>query len=357
MGFDAEGAAQRVAAEPDVWTDGSLVEDKVSGTSSSGSGFFSGHPGQLWADRRWGHLDDDVGSDTIIKSCRGYRSVPGPLQNGQSAEFWGSFLLSRPLMAFTLMLTIWVSFVMLVACWMAMVALVLLSFLRMVILLCLLVGCFRFRVWTKLGFLRLRVMLMRVWFWMAGFESWIAWETMPQMRRLTLVAGGLMLVVWSVAPGDSDAAPFFFFFLMLPLELLLIMRMEVVLRLIFLFGQPVHFRRDAGWCMLRETVLFCLGLLVFGRVSGSHLLLLLSLLMMLGLGHIQLGSWLNGLLFWDVTLACGWADLGVGGVPLLRFSFCTTLGWREACLREGRSPVSEAWTPNFSADCSVWSRH
>ena len=92
MGFDAEGAAQRVAAEPDVWTDGSLVEDKVSGTSSSGSGFFSGHPGQLWADRRWGHLDDDVGSDTIIKSCRGYRSVPGPLQNGQSAEFWGVIL-------------------------------------------------------------------------------------------------------------------------------------------------------------------------------------------------------------------------------------------------------------------------
>ena len=32
--FDAEGAAGRVAAEPDVWTDGSLVQDKVSGTLS-----------------------------------------------------------------------------------------------------------------------------------------------------------------------------------------------------------------------------------------------------------------------------------------------------------------------------------
>ena len=39
VGFDAEGAAGRAAAEPDVWTDGSLVEDKVSGASSSGSGF------------------------------------------------------------------------------------------------------------------------------------------------------------------------------------------------------------------------------------------------------------------------------------------------------------------------------
>ena len=38
--FGAEGAAERVPAEPDVWTDGSLVEDKVSGASSSGSGFF-----------------------------------------------------------------------------------------------------------------------------------------------------------------------------------------------------------------------------------------------------------------------------------------------------------------------------
>ena len=38
--FDAEGAASRVAGEPDVWTDGSLVHDKVPGASSSGSVFF-----------------------------------------------------------------------------------------------------------------------------------------------------------------------------------------------------------------------------------------------------------------------------------------------------------------------------
>ena len=82
--FGAEGAAERVAAEPDVWTDGSLVEDKVSGASSSGSGFFTGRTCHLWADRRWGHLDDDVATG----SCRGYCSVPGPLQTVQRAEFW-----------------------------------------------------------------------------------------------------------------------------------------------------------------------------------------------------------------------------------------------------------------------------
>ena len=52
VGFDADGAAGRVAAGPDVWTDGSLDEDKVSGASSSGSGFFSCRSGRLWAHRR-----------------------------------------------------------------------------------------------------------------------------------------------------------------------------------------------------------------------------------------------------------------------------------------------------------------
>ena len=35
--FDAESAACRVPDEPDVWTDGRLVQDEVSGASSSGS--------------------------------------------------------------------------------------------------------------------------------------------------------------------------------------------------------------------------------------------------------------------------------------------------------------------------------
>ena len=47
VGFDAESAAFHVAGEPDVWTDGSMVEDKVSAVSSSGAGFSSGHAGRF----------------------------------------------------------------------------------------------------------------------------------------------------------------------------------------------------------------------------------------------------------------------------------------------------------------------
>ena len=46
--------------------------------------FFIHHPGQLWADRRWDHLDDDIGGDGANRSCRGYCSVPGPLQAAYS---------------------------------------------------------------------------------------------------------------------------------------------------------------------------------------------------------------------------------------------------------------------------------
>ena len=54
VGFDAVSAAGRVRAAHDVWTDGSFVEDKVSGASSSGSGFFTGRNNRLWAERSWG---------------------------------------------------------------------------------------------------------------------------------------------------------------------------------------------------------------------------------------------------------------------------------------------------------------
>ena len=65
-GFDAESVALHVAGEPDVSTDGSMVEDKVSTVSSSGAGFSSGHAGRFWAERSWGHIDDNVQGD---RSC------------------------------------------------------------------------------------------------------------------------------------------------------------------------------------------------------------------------------------------------------------------------------------------------
>ena len=79
--FDAVASAGRVAAEPDVWTDGRLVEDKVSGASSAGAGCFTYRGSRLWANWRWGHLDEDVVKDAVVGACRGFCSVPGPLQS------------------------------------------------------------------------------------------------------------------------------------------------------------------------------------------------------------------------------------------------------------------------------------
>ena len=70
--FDAESAARRVPDGPDVWTDASLVQDKVSGTCSSGSRFFSYLPGRLWAGRRWGPLADGVDGGRANGSCPSY---------------------------------------------------------------------------------------------------------------------------------------------------------------------------------------------------------------------------------------------------------------------------------------------
>ena len=91
-GFDVEGAARRVAEEPDVWTDGSLVDDKMSGVSSAGGGCFTFRVSRLWASWKWGHWDDDVGGGSVVSARRGFCSVPVPLQTVQRAEHWGVVL-------------------------------------------------------------------------------------------------------------------------------------------------------------------------------------------------------------------------------------------------------------------------
>ena len=111
-GFDVEGAARKVADDPDVWTDGSLVDDKMSGVSSAGAGCFTYRDSRLWASWKWGHWDDDVGDGSVVSVCRGFRSVPGPLQTAQKAELGVLFLLFKVMMVFILEVIIWVLFVM-----------------------------------------------------------------------------------------------------------------------------------------------------------------------------------------------------------------------------------------------------
>ena len=90
--FDVDCAALRVADDPDVWTDGSLVDNKSSGGSSAGAGCFTFRDRRLWSHWNWGHLDEGVRDDSVASACRGFCSVPGPLQTVLKDELWGVIL-------------------------------------------------------------------------------------------------------------------------------------------------------------------------------------------------------------------------------------------------------------------------
>ena len=90
-GFDSDEVSSRLSDSPDVWSDGSLVLDSVTGVSAAGAGIFAHYPETCWGDRRWGHVDR-VQSVGIDHSCMAFVSVPGPLQTVQRAELWGVVL-------------------------------------------------------------------------------------------------------------------------------------------------------------------------------------------------------------------------------------------------------------------------
>ena len=77
VGFDAVEAASLLPASPNVWTDGSLVLDRVVGVSSSGAGFFAHQSVSCWDHRCWGLF---------------FLLFLGPLQSVQRAELWGVIL-------------------------------------------------------------------------------------------------------------------------------------------------------------------------------------------------------------------------------------------------------------------------
>ena len=89
--YESVEAASLVPDHPNVWSDGSLVLDHVTGMSSSGAGFFAHQSVDFWSNRRWGHVDH-VRPEGAFLSCRGFCSAPGPLQSVQRAEMWGVVL-------------------------------------------------------------------------------------------------------------------------------------------------------------------------------------------------------------------------------------------------------------------------
>ena len=87
-GFVAGEVSARMPDSPDIWSDGSLVLDSVTGVSAAGAGMFAHQSELCCSDRRWGHVDR-VQSDDVAHSCMGFVSVPGPLQTVRFGRLTG----------------------------------------------------------------------------------------------------------------------------------------------------------------------------------------------------------------------------------------------------------------------------
>ena len=71
FGYDVVEVVSSLPDHPNVWTDGNLVLDQVTGVSASGAGFFSHSPEDCWSGSRLGHIDR-VRLDGLVHSCRGF---------------------------------------------------------------------------------------------------------------------------------------------------------------------------------------------------------------------------------------------------------------------------------------------
>ena len=89
--YDRVEVASLVPDHPNIWSDGSLVLDPVTGVSSPGAGFCVHQSKNCWSGRRWGHVHH-VRPEGEFQFCKGFCSVPGPLQSVQRAEMWGVIL-------------------------------------------------------------------------------------------------------------------------------------------------------------------------------------------------------------------------------------------------------------------------
>ena len=91
--FESETTSGQPNANLDVWTDGSLVRDDLTGACCGGCGVFAATSGSAWFQRSWGRLDllpphVEFGSEC----CRLSFSPVGPVQSVQRAELWGVLL-------------------------------------------------------------------------------------------------------------------------------------------------------------------------------------------------------------------------------------------------------------------------
>ena len=117
----------------------------------------------------------------------------------------------------------------------------------------------------RFGFLRFRVMLMRIWYSMVKFVRMIGWVIMLLMKLRTLVVGELVML--SLMLGRTKVCGRWYpvilepssFFSLLLLVLWLIMMVGMVLLLILWYGLLVHIPRGVVWFMRFGTRAFLPG--------------------------------------------------------------------------------------------------
>ena len=134
--FDHDMAASSLSDHPDVWTDGSLVLDHLTGVSSSGSGFFA-HRLNISGGIVGGVMLMVFVLILTLRAVGVFCSFPGPLQSVQRAEMWGVILALQSSRAVHLGVdNLGVVRHMLVGCWTVVVVLSLLSLSMMVTFSC-----------------------------------------------------------------------------------------------------------------------------------------------------------------------------------------------------------------------------
>ena len=114
-GFDADEVSARMPDSPEVWSDGSMVLDSVTGVSAAGAGMFAHQSEFCWGGRRWGHVEH-VHSVGVAQSCWALSLFLVHCRLFRGLSYGGSFLLFNLLMLFMLELIILVLFGMLDDC-------------------------------------------------------------------------------------------------------------------------------------------------------------------------------------------------------------------------------------------------
>ena len=330
--------------------------------SAAGAGLFAHQSELCWRDRRWGHVDR-VQSVGVAHSCKGFVSVPGPLQTVQRAELWGVILALQSADAVhigvdNLGVVRHVGRLLDGCSFAAPLELVtdggLLILLRRMIDLR---GCNTVRVAKVKGH---------------ADEGMVSDGRVRELDRLGNNAADeaadfgrrrVGLAVFDARRNVSGVCgrwhPVLLDlhrFLLLFLERLLIMMgLEALLLILWSWSCLVHCLRGEGLFMLFVTLLCFLGLLLSGLVSG---LLVRLLLLMLLIGPTLLVFWLSGFLFLILCIGLFMVEILVWVVFLMSiYSFFLSFGLVRGYFLKRLILGIFGLASNFSVGCSFGSRH